>query len=74
MAMQMAPWLGGDIDMRYRRVACTPPDNIVINIDENSCSNGWLRLHVEVAIVFKRQIMRWKQLTATHSSKFMLVL
>ena len=46
--LQIADWSAGSFDMRYRRVACTPPGNIKVDVDANSCANGWLRLHIEV--------------------------
>ena len=40
--------LNGRIDIKYRRVQCTPPANIDVIIDGNSGTGGWLRLSVTV--------------------------
>lgn len=37
----------GRIDMRYRRVDCTPPETVQLAIDSNVGVGGWLRLVVE---------------------------
>ncbi|KAK9798174.1 hypothetical protein WJX73_006947 [Symbiochloris irregularis] len=63
----------GNIDMRYRRVPCLPPANIKIDIGNNSCANGWLRIFVEsvgnrgtVAVVqVKGQNSGWMAMTNT---------
>ena len=47
--MQIAPMLNGRIDIRYRRVDCTPPVPVKVLIDGNSGSGGWLRLSVTVS-------------------------
>lgn len=47
--MQIAPMLNGRIDIKYRRVQCTPPANINVQIDGNSGTGGWLRLSVTVS-------------------------
>ena len=46
----MAPMLGGRIDMRYRRVECTPPTNLVVNIEKNSGTGGFLKMSVTVCV------------------------
>lgn len=47
--MQIAPMLNGRIDIKYRRVECTPPVPVKVQIDGNSGSGGWLRLSVTVS-------------------------
>jgi hypothetical protein len=52
--------LNGRIDIQYRRVECTPPVPVKVQIDGNSGTGGWLRLAVTVcsscfAIVFRAQ-------------------
>lgn len=47
--MQIAPMLNGRIDIRYRRVECTPPVPVKVQIDGNSGPGGWLRLSVTVS-------------------------
>ena len=47
--MQIAPMLNGRIDIKYRRVECTPPVPVKVQIDGNSGTGGWLRLAVTVS-------------------------
>ena len=47
-ALQIAPMAIGRIDIKYRRVDCTPPLPVSISIDNNVGVGGWLRLVVEV--------------------------
>lgn len=47
--LQIAPMLNGRIDIRYRRVECTPPVPVKVQIDGNSGPGGWLRLSVTVS-------------------------
>lgn len=49
--MQIAPMLNGRIDIKYRRVDCTPPVPVKVLIDGNSGPGGWLRLSVTVSRV-----------------------
>ncbi|DBA91941.1 TPA: expansin [Trebouxia sp. C0005] len=42
----IAPMLNGRIDIQYRRVECTPPVPVKVQIDGNSGTGGWLRLAV----------------------------
>ena len=44
--------LNGRIDIKYRRVECTPPVPVKVQIDGNSGTGGWLRLAVTVCLVF----------------------
>ena len=37
----------GRVDIRYRRVDCTPPEAVQLAIDNNVGVGGWLRLVVE---------------------------
>lgn len=46
--LQIAPMLNGRIDIQYRRVECTPPVPVKVQIDGNSGTGGWLRLAVTV--------------------------
>ena len=41
--------LNGRIDIKYRRVECTPPVPVKVQIDGNSGPGGWLRLAVTVS-------------------------
>ena len=45
----MAPMLSGRIDIQYRRVQCTPPSNLQVNIDQNSGTGGFLKMSVSVS-------------------------
>ncbi|BDA46491.1 probable Expansin-A7 at N-terminal half [Coccomyxa sp. Obi] len=44
---KMAPMAGGRVDMRYRRVACTPPSDMSVIVDNNRGAGGWIRLQVK---------------------------
>ncbi|KAA6425669.1 MAG: hypothetical protein FRX49_04566 [Trebouxia sp. A1-2] len=46
---KIAPMLSGRIDIQYRRVQCTPPSNLVVNIDQNSGTGGFLKMSVSTA-------------------------
>jgi hypothetical protein len=39
---------GGRVDIKYRRVECTPPSDMRVIVDSNSGDGGWLRLYVDV--------------------------
>lgn len=39
---------GGRINIQYRRVECTPPEPLKVNIHANVGVGGWLRIAVEV--------------------------
>ena len=45
---QIAPMEGGRINIQYRRVECTPPEPLKVNIHANVGVGGWLRIAVEV--------------------------
>lgn len=48
VVLQIAPWYGGRINIKYRRVDCTPPTSIrlqLLNVDGNG---NWLRMTVQV--------------------------
>ena len=47
--VQMSPMLSGRIDIQYRRVECTPPSHLQINIDQNAGSGGFLKMSVTVS-------------------------
>ncbi len=44
----MAPMALGRIDIEYRRVECTVPQDLNVIIDENRGAGGWIRLQVKV--------------------------
>ena len=46
--LKMAPWPGGKVDVKYRRVNCVPPKDIGVSIDNNRGEGGWLRLQITV--------------------------
>ena len=46
--VQIAPMEGGRINIQYRRVECTPPEPLKVNIHANVGVGGWLRIAVEV--------------------------
>ncbi len=46
--LKMAPWPGGRVDIKYRRVNCVPPKDISVSIDNNRGQGGWLRLQITV--------------------------
>ena len=70
--MQIAPMLNGRIDIRYRRVECTPPVPVKVQIDGNSGPGGWLRLSVTVSAPDCIEMCLLLSLTAL-SSRFTLV-
>ena len=46
--MQIAPWNGGQIYIKYRRVDCTPPGSIRIELMNVNGDYNWLRLTAQV--------------------------
>lgn len=46
--------LTGRIDIQYRRVQCTPPSNLIVNIDQNSGTGGFLKMSVTVSHTLSR--------------------
>ncbi|CAL8462617.1 g2150 [Coccomyxa elongata] len=46
---KMAPMALGRIDIQYRRVECTVPQDLNVIIDENRGAGGWIRLQVKDA-------------------------
>ena len=52
--MQIAPWSGGQIYIKYRRVDCTPPGSIRIELMNVNGDYGWLRLTAQVAHLLTR--------------------
>jgi hypothetical protein len=48
---KMAPIALGRIDIQYRRVECTVPQDLNVIIDENRGAGGWIRLQVKVSII-----------------------
>lgn len=44
----MNPGLGR-MNMRYRRVECTPPEDMAVSVMDFAGSNGWLRLAIDVS-------------------------
>ena len=53
--MQIAPWSGGQIFIKYRRVDCTPPGSIRIELMNVNGDYGWLRLTAQVRQCRPRQ-------------------
>ncbi len=49
--LKMAPWPGGKVDIKYRRVNCVPPKDISVSIDNNRGQGGWLRLQITVQLL-----------------------
>ena len=47
--LKMAPWPGGKVAIRYRRVNCVPPKDISVLVDNNRGQGGWLRLQIAVS-------------------------
>lgn len=54
--LQIAPMEGGRINIQYRRVECTPPEPLKVNIHANVGVGGWLRIAVEVLPANKRPL------------------
>ncbi|BDA46488.1 probable Expansin-A7 [Coccomyxa sp. Obi] len=46
---KMAPMALGRIDIQYRRVECTVPQDLNVIIDQNRGAGGWIRLQVKDA-------------------------
>ena len=47
--LQVALAQFGRVQMRYRRVSCTPPSDIKVAVDEFSSAGGWMRLSIDVS-------------------------
>jgi hypothetical protein len=45
---QIAPMEVGRIDIQYRRVECTPPEPLLVDINHNNGPGAWLRIVVSV--------------------------
>ena len=45
---KISPMSSGRISIQYRRVECVPPQKIIVSVDNNRGTGGWLRLFVEV--------------------------
>ena len=54
MHTQIAPWSGGQIYIKYRRVDCTPPGSIRIELMNVNGDYGWLRLTAQVTHLLTR--------------------
>lgn len=48
LVAQIAPWSGGRINMKYRRVSCTPPSSIKLQLLNVNGDDLWLRMTVQV--------------------------
>lgn len=48
MHLQIAPWSGGQIYIKYRKVDCTPPGSIKMELMNVNGDYGWLRLTAQV--------------------------
>lgn len=46
--LQLGPIDLGRIDIKYRRVNCQPPVNMMVSVDDNSGDGGWIRMSVQV--------------------------
>ena len=49
--MQIAPWNGGQIYIKYRRVDCTPPGSIRIELMNVNGDYNWLRLTAQASLL-----------------------
>lgn len=47
MAVQLGPQDLGKIDIQYRRVPCTPPIDMIVDVDGNHGAGYWLRMNVQ---------------------------
>jgi len=41
----------GRIDIQYRRVECTPPEPLLVDINHNNGPGAWLRIVVSVGLL-----------------------
>ena len=48
--MQLGPMSLGRMDIKYRRVNCKPPVNMMVDVDSSSGLGGWLRMTVKVGL------------------------
>lgn len=62
MRAQIAPMEGGRINIQYRRVECTPPEPLKVNIHANVGVGGWLRIAVEVRSTAPGSLCEWPTL------------
>ncbi|KAK9850628.1 hypothetical protein WJX84_001010 [Apatococcus fuscideae] len=46
---QLGPMALGRIDIKYRRVNCKPPVNMMVDVDSSSGEGGWIRMTVKNA-------------------------
>ena len=53
---------GGRINIQYRRVECTPPEPLKVNIHANVGVGGWLRIAVEVRSIAADSLCEWPTL------------
>lgn len=51
---KISPMSSGRISIQYRRVECVPPQKIIVSVDNNHGTGGWLRLFVEVCPALAR--------------------
>lgn len=58
----------GRIDMQFRRVACQPPSDLSVIIDQNRGAGGWIRLQVKVLHARLTQCISSQRLPVTHHS------
>ena len=49
VAVQLGPMELGRIDIKYRRVNCKPPVNMMVDVDSSSGEGGWIRMTVKVS-------------------------
>lgn len=48
--MQLGPMSLGRMDIKYRRVNCKPPVNMLVDVDSSSGPGGWIRMTVKVSL------------------------
>lgn len=53
---QIAPMEVGRIDIQYRRVECTPPEPLLVDINHNNGPGAWLRIVVSVSFLTPRSM------------------
>ncbi len=56
MRMQLGPMALGRIDIKYRRVNCKPPVNLLVDVDSSSGEGGWIRMTVKVCALMALMI------------------
>jgi hypothetical protein len=57
LPVQIAPWSGGQIYIKYRRVDCTPPTSMQVQLLDVGGAGAWLRMTVTVRSVMRTSCM-----------------